>query len=123
MGQESSQHQQGSNLLMNMELGGVSTWTKRSTGGPPAPGQTEGTEGCADDVLGGLGSSEEQQLAGPGFTHSDEQVESPTIGKSRYLAQEVEDPFAEGSGSRTVAAEGSETAKKGAGWDNVSLDS
>jgi hypothetical protein len=51
---------------MNMELGGVSTWTKNSSGGPPAPGQTDDVE-AADD-LGRLGSSEDQQLAGPGFT-------------------------------------------------------
>lgn len=69
VGQESTAAHPGGDLLGHMELGGVSTWTKSSTGGPPAPGQTasEGDEvGLAG--LAALGSSEEAQLRGPRFT-------------------------------------------------------
>ncbi|KAL4855483.1 malate dehydrogenase [Chlorella vulgaris] len=82
---ESSQ-QQHADLLMNMELGGVSTWTKSSSG-PPAPGQTESEVG---DDFRRVGSSEDQQLAGPDFTRSDEQEELPQFA-SKYLAREDED--------------------------------
>lgn len=56
---------------MNMELGGVSTWHK-TEGGPPAPGQTQDAEGISgsDAVppLDAMGSSEDQELAGPRYT-------------------------------------------------------
>lgn len=72
VGQESSQqHQHGDNLLMNMELGGVSTWHKTDEG-PPAPGQTDDAEGVSGSgavpALDAQGSSEDQQLAGPHYT-------------------------------------------------------
>jgi len=69
VGQESSQQQHSDNLLMNMELHSVSTWTKSSSGGPPAPGLTEEGEGPAAVAnLDALGSSEDQQLTEPRFT-------------------------------------------------------
>lgn len=58
--------------------------------GPPAPGHTD--------------DSERPVVAGPAFTsHDDELVEAPPVlGRSKYLAQEAEDPFAEGgAGSRS----------------------
>lgn len=67
VGQESSQQHGGDNLLMNMELGGVSTWHKTSSGGPPAPGQTDEVEGGGAGGLDAAGSSEDQQLA-PRYT-------------------------------------------------------
>lgn len=115
---------------MNMELGGVSTWTKSSSG-PPAPGQTESEVG---DDFRRVGSSEDQQLAGPDFTRrlvamrpwpfgliftmlallngclcfccSDEQEELPQFA-SKYLAREDED-----------AQEDAEAS----GWDQVALE-
>lgn len=49
---------------------GVSTWTKSSSGGPPAPGQTseaeEGVGGLAG--LEALGTDEDAQLTGARFT-------------------------------------------------------
>ena len=57
---------------MNMELGGASAWGNGSGGGrgPPAPGQADEAEGRAASASGlnRLGSSEDQQLAGPQFT-------------------------------------------------------
>ena len=120
VGQESSQHQQGANLLMNMELGGMSTWPAKSSGDePPAPGQIEGAE-AGTGVGRAATGSEDQQLAGPSFSRSDDLAEPPRIGKSRYLAQEDEEEehaVASGSGGEMGAS------KKGAGWDDVSLGS
>ena len=61
--------------MMNMELGGASAWGNGSSGGgggrgAPAPGQTNEAEGrpASAGGLNRLGSSEDQQLAGPQFT-------------------------------------------------------
>ena len=77
-GQEQAPQQQpgGDNLLMNMELGGASTWGANggnsSAGGrgSPVPGRADDGEVRQGSVSGldRLGSSEDQQLAGPQFT-------------------------------------------------------
>ncbi len=67
---------------------------------------------------------------------SEERADSPTVGKSKFLAQEPENPFdepAEGAGSSSGAAGAGggdgRSGKKGgkaAGapdWDSISLDS
>ncbi|PSC70645.1 transmembrane 184A-like [Micractinium conductrix] len=132
VGQESTRGAHGDNLLMNMELGGVSTWTKSSTGGPPAPGQTDESEAGGVAGLQPLGSSEDQQLSGPRFTLSDEQehVDSPVeVGRSKFLAVEAEDPFAEREGSGSSSVAGGKKGKKGKAatgltdFSSVSLDS
>jgi hypothetical protein len=60
----------------------------------------------------------------------EEHVDSPQVGKSKYLAQEVENPFAEtetgdSSNSSGAAAGGRKSKKKAAHdpWDSVTLDS
>jgi hypothetical protein len=114
-----------SNLLMNMELGGVSTWTKSSSGGPPAPGQTEGSEpgGTGELGLAPMGSSEDQQLTGPDVGYSD-QVESPqVVGRSRYLVQEEDDAFEAAPSNGSTAAVGKSGKALPKGWDSISLDS
>ena len=54
----------------NPHAGGTSTWTKSSSGGPPAPGATsEGEEGLGGVAgLEPLASSEDQGLTGPRYT-------------------------------------------------------
>ncbi|GAB4816342.1 hypothetical protein N2152v2_003388 [Parachlorella kessleri] len=77
------------NLLLNMELGGMSTWQK-SDKGPPAPGHTTDLEA----------PTQPDMEMGPRFSltseHEAEQegVESPpVVGKSKFLRQEDDNPF------------------------------
>lgn len=129
VGQESSQqHQHGDNLLMNMELGGVSTWHK-TDGGPPAPGQTDDAEDVSGSgampALDAMGSSEDQQLAGPRYTLSDEHAESPPMGRSKFLAREKENPFDEDDAEDSSSGVADRKKGKAAAtdWANVSLES
>lgn len=57
-------------MLTLLNAGGVSTWTKSSSGGPPAPGATSEAEEGLGGVAGldPLASSEDQGLTGPRYT-------------------------------------------------------
>ncbi|KAI7836252.1 hypothetical protein COHA_009842 [Chlorella ohadii] len=115
VGQESSQqHSHGDQLLMNMELGGTSTWTKSSSGGPPAPGATsEGEEGLGGVAgLEPLASSEDQGLTGPRYTLSDDHPESPPIGKSKFLARETDDITPAASGAHDLQSVSLDSPRK-----------
>ena len=108
-------------LIMNMELGGVSTWSKQSEG-PPAPGHTDDLEGGGDGASAGdrpsplIASTEEEGLP----------QAPPLIGRSKFLAQEVEDPFAEEGGGGTNGDGGQRHKKrgkqKGATFDEIALE-
>eukprot|EP00887_Chlorella_sp_A99_P002524 scaffold6.g2524.t1 len=113
VGQESSGRAEAdASLIRNMELGGVSTWSKQREG-PPAPGHTD------DSERGAAGG------AGPSFGTEEEGLgdSPPVLGKSKFLAQEAEDPFAEeeGGGSGGGAGRKKKKAKKVVQFDEIAL--
>ncbi len=119
VGQETSKApSQNSNLLMNMELGGMSTWPKEgagTTGGAAAAGDSAAYQDNEDD-------DDELGPAPPGAFTLDDGEDSPAVvGQSKFLVQELENPFAAGAAAGGEGSQGGRSTRK-TNWDDVSLE-